>query len=382
MFKETPKEKFSDLDLITKLMQATSVKRKEDYTGYRGKEGPPSIEVLESATFVAGSASKSNVADGENDNDDMGSPAAGGRHNDDAELLKDVMLSKTKKTPYGFNQQYTNFLVGISTEFPCLTRIPLSPGPEQTPIAERKRLRELEENENFDPEKYMCDFVGCNEDPIYMAAVAFNIDSAAASSSPVDAAELKRLPNKEYLMRAGGVRETRTLCSLADILCAYAYDRRLTSGDPTVESGWTVWTLSSTLSWMDVFDSVEDALRASLHRSLTFPYLRSWTLSTLALRDTSAVLKLGRRAVLKWLLRIRGIFKRDEQRYLLNRLYLDDYCVWIQKISDATLARFSDAVVEAMPRLLRKDEIMRWRLTELENYIVAACEELKEEDTP
>ena len=43
---------------------------------------------------------------------------------------------------------------------------------------------------------------------------------------------------------------------------------------------------------------------------------------------------------------IRDIIAHDEQRYLLNRLYIDCYCVWIQspKLRDADLARYSTKV--------------------------------------
>ena len=39
---------------------------------------------------------------------------------------------------------------------------------------------------------------------------------------------------------------------IVDILFAYAYDYRTTEGDRSVESGWTINKLSSTLSWLEV----------------------------------------------------------------------------------------------------------------------------------
>ena len=43
----------------------------------------------------------------------------------------------------------------------------------------------------------------------------------------------------------------------------YAYDHRTTSGDPTVESAWTICTLSAALSWLDPCVSVNT--HASTH---------------------------------------------------------------------------------------------------------------------
>ena len=62
----------------------------------------------------------------------------------------------------------------------------------------------------------------------------------------------RRLPNREYLIPAGGAEEKRALLGLADVLFAYAYDHRTTGGDPTVESAWTVAVLSPLLTWLEV----------------------------------------------------------------------------------------------------------------------------------
>lgn len=53
-------------------------------------------------------------------------------------------------------------------------------------------------------------------------------------------------------MEAGSFEEKRALLGLADVLFAYAYDHRTTTGDATVESAWTVAVLSPLLSWLEV----------------------------------------------------------------------------------------------------------------------------------
>lgn len=40
---------------------------------------------------------------------------------------------------------------------------------------------------------------------------------------------------------------------------------------------------------------------------------------------------LGKGAVLKCLLDIHKIFQENDPAYILNDLYISDYCVWIQK---------------------------------------------------
>ncbi|CAN0285749.1 unnamed protein product, partial [Ectocarpus fasciculatus] len=64
--------------------------------------------------------------------------------------------------------------------------------------------------------------------------------------------KIRRLPNREYLIDAGSAEERRVLLGLADVLFAYAYDHRTTTGDATVESPWTLAVLSPLLSWLEV----------------------------------------------------------------------------------------------------------------------------------
>lgn len=64
---------------------------------------------------------------------------------------------------------------------------------------------------------------------------------------------LKELPNKEYLLSKEEER-TATL-GLLDILFASCYNHRVTLGENSATSGWTVNKLSSTLCWFQVMNS-------------------------------------------------------------------------------------------------------------------------------
>eukprot|EP00750_Incisomonas_marina_P013034 INCI17208.1.p2 GENE.INCI17208.1~~INCI17208.1.p2 ORF type:complete len:381 (-),score=76.28 INCI17208.1:131-1273(-) len=145
------------------------------------------------------------------------------------------------------------------------------------------------------------------------------------------------------------------LNGLLDILIAFAYDNRMTQGESNPESGWTIATLSSTLSWLVELPSQAETIRSSLRRILSFPYLRHWDCGQVAVQDAVQILSAGRRVILRCLLKIRDIIAHDEQRYLLNRLYIDCYCVWIQspKLRDADLARYSTKASEAAQQMTR-----------------------------
>ncbi|CAM9946918.1 unnamed protein product, partial [Ectocarpus sp. 8 AP-2014] len=119
-----------------------------------------------------------------------------------------------------------------------------------------------------------------------------------------------RLPNREYLIEAGSAEERRVLLGLADILFAYAYDHRTTTGDATVESPWTVAVLSPLLSWLESSPVATDASAetdvalAGIRRSLIFPYLRVWELGALVARDVRDILAAGKRCILRCLLQV------------------------------------------------------------------------------
>ncbi|XP_036074692.1 protein SHQ1 homolog isoform X5 [Rousettus aegyptiacus] len=55
---------------------------------------------------------------------------------------------------------------------------------------------------------------------------------------------------------------------------------------------------------------------------------------------------LGKSAVLKCLLDIHKIFQESDPAYILNDLYISDYCVWIQKAKSKKLAALAEALKE------------------------------------
>eukprot|EP01133_Synstelium_polycarpum_P001139 gene1139-1301_t len=85
------------------------------------------------------------------------------------------------------------------------------------------------------------------------------------------------------------------------------------------------------------FTSLKSTIVAGFRRSLAFPLYRSWNLNMRVLEDTKAIFQLGKRCLLKSLLHIRRCLESHETKYYLNRLYIDDYCVWLQYASKKKL---------------------------------------------
>ena len=120
--------------------------------------------------------------------------------------------------------------------------------------------------------------------------------------------------------------------------------------------------LSSQLSWLDGHQSLAGAAAACARRSLCLPLLRHWSLTLAVLADVARLLRLGRGAVLAVLLRCRQMLLRSDDGHLLNRVWLDDYCVWLQQLPCRQLA----ALAEEVGRIELQKADVGWPLAEYE----------------
>ncbi|KAF7249987.1 hypothetical protein EYD10_04586 [Varanus komodoensis] len=168
--------------------------------------------------------------------------------------------------------------------------------------------------------------------------------------------QLRKFTNKTFLLDKRTCHQV--YLSLVDILLAYCYEVYATEGEKNVESAWNIRKLSSSLCWLEVrynsichevyvksidlitrftifhsnsFTSISEVLVSFGRRVLCYPLYRHFSLVTRALSDTSMILHLGKSAVLKCLLDIHKIFRENDPAYILNDLYITDYCIWIQK---------------------------------------------------
>jgi len=137
--------------------------------------------------------------------------------------------------------------------------------------------------------------------------------------------------------------------TLVTLLFAHVYDRRTTQNDPTPESAWTICSLVPAFSALDpppymttegvpfpvptpelTDDDLASVLVASYRRSLAFPLYRSFVLADACRKDVAAVLAKGRRMTTRYLLEMKHILDHHEVYYVYSKIWLDDFCVWIQ----------------------------------------------------
>lgn len=377
-------ENFKDLHMLTKLL--TQAPNPIDIKSLGGKSSArPNIEIISSTPAEEGQAE-----------------AAG--HVPEPEIAEDKKVSAPTaealfgKISYGFNDRYSGFFAGLREDLSDLVQVS---SPDSTTAKDRTGARVEQEEGDFDLERYAGDYAYGKEDMVYQSAMAcrpfWRIDDgesdASAKRKPkgdpgtdIEASMAKmaigargndkkndestsfftederealiRLPRREYLIDETGTEGFALLSGLASVCFGYAYDYRITDGDSTVESDWTISILSPLMSWLDseCCEELAQVTTACMRRSLIYPYLRSWDLSSVVLSDTVALFKKGKGVLMKVLLKIRKIFERSETKYLFNKLFIDDYCVWLQSVKEETIRAFA-LKFEECSKHMNKDKL-------------------------
>ncbi|KAG8217555.1 SHQ1 protein-domain-containing protein [Butyriboletus roseoflavus] len=326
---------FADLDLLAKLLAPQSSR----------PPPAPLIEVLESSP-------------GEDGTDELTRGATRLTLEDKDEFLKaaenDWQVSQTVPETtaeldlsgryYGFLDKYTGYFVHVAHTENEINE--LGNSVESCALDERRKLRITHENGKWDEEHYMADYA---DDEYIQELIAW--DESGNSSEVVyteeEKTEMLRLPRKEYI--TDGIQERNLYLTLITLLFAYAYDKRTTMDDPTPESAWTICSLLPAFSALDpppyasaksdmpvacrlAFADGEliTTLAASYRRSLAFPLYRSFQLSEACRRDAASYMARGKRMTTRCLLEMKRILDHHEVYYVYSRIWLDDFCVWIQ----------------------------------------------------
>ncbi|XP_064404821.1 protein SHQ1 homolog isoform X2 [Halichondria panicea] len=272
---------------------------------------------------------------------------------------------------YGFANQHSGVFLKLQEEIPSIIDCP---DPDHMTSYERRLARIAQEEISFSPDHYLADLMDNDVmdsllkfEPAWKNEltrwkemkdqVSQNTSASVKPSKPTEAGQeivpfsqserekLKDLPNKDYLLDKASSR--CLYLGLIDIIFAFAYNHRTTEGEGNVESAWTVCKLSPTLSWLEVHrGSVHDVVCNCLRRSLCYPLYRHWQLTLTVLQDTRDIFRLGRRKLLQSLLSVHHALNSSEPYYVLNNLYITDYCVWVQTASVRQIQSLADDLDE------------------------------------
>ncbi|KAK7043649.1 hypothetical protein VNI00_008260 [Paramarasmius palmivorus] len=370
--KEVKGQHFDDLDLLAKLLAP------------RPSIPQPSIEVLSSNDEAA-----------EDPEEDLVSRTQG-LTLDQQEFLEaaendwqlpqklpqepDLVIRLTPQNHYGFLDLHTGYFTNVSYTENEVNE--LGADAERCLPSERRPLRIKHEDEKWDSEHYMADFA---DDEYILELINWEHPYLRPSSSfEYTEKENKialNLPKREYIP---SIQQTQSLyLTLVTILFAYAYESRTNQHDPTPESAWTICTLVPAFSALDVppygpqletksgslqFSErdILSTLTPSFRRSLAFPLYRSFALAEKCQSDVSALLSRGKRTIFRCLLEMKDILDHHEVYYVYSKIWLDDFCVWIQAhASDEILSNLSYAVDKT--RISKG--VIGWELEEIEAVV-------------
>uniref|UniRef100_A0A8C7QLP5 Protein SHQ1 homolog n=1 Tax=Oncorhynchus mykiss TaxID=8022 RepID=A0A8C7QLP5_ONCMY len=247
---------------------------------------------------------------------------------------------------YGFGSQRSGVFTRLQEELSDVIDIQ---NPDRTTGSERRRKRLDAETSIFCPDHYLADLF---EDEEIQGLLKFRPwwsdlcpDSirqgeAAVSFTDDEKEQLRKFTNHSYILDKKS--RFQVWLSLVDIILAYCYELRTTEGEHNVESPWTIRKLSGTLCWLETYSSLQEVLVSFGRRVLCYPLYRHFSLVSAAVQDAARVFQSGKACVLKCLLDIHTVFRENEPAYILNDLYITDYCVWIQRVKSRKVTALAD----------------------------------------
>lgn len=284
---------------------------------------------------------------------------------------------KVATTKYGFMNLYEGF---FDVDRPDTVDIE---DPDGIPEDARRQARLMTENVNFSYDHYIADFMdteaidaACSwvatwteeydlmrqyelNPSIRPAEIAPGIPTTNLTTNDELAVvwtdnhrdALLKLPRKEYAHSG----DHEAMLGLVDLMFAHAYNLRSMEGEHTVESSWTVLKLSSMLSWFDTLKTLQEALISSARRALIYPIYRNWGLVQAVLQDVYQLFYLGKRAVLRALLEMKHVCDTSETRHIISHLYLNDYCIWIQRVPKKRFVQLATQILDMTSRITKSD---------------------------
>ncbi|XP_036387654.1 protein SHQ1 homolog [Megalops cyprinoides] len=353
--KETPGQHFEGLQMLTSLLAPKG-----------SRSAKPLVEDLEACS---GSMEREEEEDEDED------------ENFDWQVDQQVYTEISEEElgglqKYGFGNLRSGVFTRLQDELSDVIDVKT---PDNATAMERRQGRLTAESAKFDPDHYLADLF---EDDEVQNLLKFCpwwtklSQDEAATFTEEEKEQMRKFTNRSYLLDRRS--RTHVWLSLLDIILAYAYEVRATEGEHNVESSWNIRKLSGTLCWLETYSSVQEVLVSFGRRVLCYPLHRHFGLVTAAIRDAARIFRAGKACVLKCLLDIHKIFRENDPAYILNDLYITDYCVWIQRVKSRKVTALADPLRKVS---LRKADL-GLELEELEAAAALVEEEENEGEGP
>ncbi|KAH7107471.1 SHQ1-domain-containing protein [Auriculariales sp. MPI-PUGE-AT-0066] len=337
--KVLPGEHFDDLDLLSKLLAPEGSAR----------TGQPLIEVLDEDEAILQAAES-----------DWQLP----------QHLPHTSVHAAQRQPYGFLQLHTGY-------FEHIAHVPneinaLGGSIETLPVIERPAKLRLSEDDKWDEEYYMMDFI---QDEEIQERIQWTFPYDDRDFNEDERLAQLRLPRREYLVDTAKNKQIQR--TLVSILFAYMYDARATGHEPTTESAWTICALTPCFAALVEHDTLHAALVGSYRRALAWPLFRSFALCERVRLDVVELLERGVRSSLQATLETLKILTGHEVYYVYGKIWVEDLCVWISRYASAE--SLSELAAEVKITQVQKADI-GWNLEELELAARLAVTEVDSDD--
>lgn len=246
------------------------------------------------------------------------------------ETIANEDVEADDKNQYGFAMRGGYKFNSVSGEFCGVFDV----DPFEVALKDRRPLRLQDEQSAFSVDHYLCDLIEGDEiqEIIHTKCpwTDLKLEPDLIKFTDKELDFLKDLNNISYNLTETQQNYCRN--GLIDILFAYCFDKRTTIFDSTCESSWTINKMSATFCYFDCFENPTEAIICAFRRSLIYPLFRQFELSQQVLKDVNCVLQLGETFIIKCLIDLYYMFlESDSSRYVLNNLYVKDYCTYIMK---------------------------------------------------
>ena len=293
-----------------------------------------------------------------------------------ASCEKQTIQSESNSNCYGFGFTRSNVFNRLLDE--CQEILDIKDLDLKTINERRKQRKQLETNA-FNEDHYLADTFETNDELIDI----LNLDSKWKNDIALSSEHKQRMITLGTQKRCKLKIEKEDVLSvslgLLDILFAFCYDFRTTDWEHNTESAWTISKLCATLSCGEKYSTTNECVITGIRRSLCYPLYRNWELSVLVWKDVCDLLKnSGKIGILHVLLSLIPVFLTSEGYYLYNQMYVEDYVLWCQSLSDKWVAKCLESLQSCIDTIAK--EHIGLNIDKLELYAKNILENQSEKD--
>jgi protein SHQ1 len=228
---------------------------------------------------------------------------------------------------YGFNRKEKNLFLNRLEEMQELFDV----NPEIQDLEERIANSIKQENQDWSLDRYLedldIDVLNAKPEKIYKNYIPNIIKRMEDLSLDT----VVKLGNKSLLVHKDLVRAM--LIQICDLVFSFCCEIRC-MGELSCESPVIINKISATLSCLVEYKSLLEMSIKISRRFLIYSLYRNLEILQKAWQDTQYLFSQGKSSILRVLVKLKNIFDASEPRYLLNRIFIDDFIIWVQKTDD------------------------------------------------